>query len=139
MKASFATQEAGADTFGRRIAVCLDQGAQTLPNDITERLRIARQQAVAARKHPVLEPAPRLAWSAAGRADEGSRLPGVWDRVVAALPLVLLVAGLIAISSLQADRRAAEVAEVDAALLTDALPPAAYTDPGFAVFLRSGR
>ena len=31
-----------------------------------------------------------------------------------------------------------EVAEVDAAILTDDLPPSAYTDPGFAQFLKSG-
>ena len=29
-----------------------------------------------------------------------------------------------------------ELAEVDAALLTDALPPAAYADPGFLQFLK---
>ena len=32
--------------------------------------------------------------------------------------------------------RANEVAEVDAALLTDDLPPQAYTDPGFLHFLK---
>ena len=31
-----------------------------------------------------------------------------------------------------------EVAEVDAAILTDDLPPAAYADPGFTQFLKSG-
>ncbi|MBC7727039.1 MAG: DUF3619 family protein, partial [Microbacteriaceae bacterium] len=38
----------------------------------------------------------------------------------------------------QNDHRASEVAEVDAAILTDDLPPSAYADPGFAQFLRSG-
>jgi hypothetical protein len=33
--------------------------------------------------------------------------------------------------------RASEIAAVDAELLTDELPPAAYTDPGFLQFLRS--
>ena len=32
--------------------------------------------------------------------------------------------------------RANEIAEVDAALLTDDLPPTAYTDPGFVHFLK---
>jgi hypothetical protein len=40
------------------------------------------------------------------------------------------------IHSLENDRRASEVAEVDAALLTDDLPPAAYADPGFIQFLK---
>ena len=55
----------------------------------------------------------------------------------AALPLLALVAGLIAISVIQNDNRANELAEIDAALLTDDLPPTAYTDPGFAQFLKS--
>ena len=39
---------------------------------------------------------------------------------------------------MQVDNRANELAaEVDAALLTDDLPPAAYTDPGFAQFLKT--
>jgi hypothetical protein len=47
------------------------------------------------------------------------------------------VAGLIVITTLQEDNRTDELAEVDAALLTDDLPPAAYTDPGFAQFLKT--
>jgi hypothetical protein len=53
------------------------------------------------------------------------------------VPLIALVAGLITISVMQDEDRASELAEVDAALLTDDLPPAAYTDPGFAQFLKS--
>jgi hypothetical protein len=56
--------------------------------------------------------------------------------VASVLPLVALVAGLVAISVWQEEDRTAEVADVDAALLTDELPPAAYTDPGFAQFLK---
>jgi len=55
---------------------------------------------------------------------------------VAALPLLALVLGLIAISIIQNDNRTTELAEIDAALLTDDLPPTAYTDPGFAQFLK---
>jgi len=138
MKTTFTHHVTNADAFGWRVAARLTQGAQALPNDICERLRVARQQAVAARKHPVLESAPRLAWSGA-HGDLGDRQPSLWSRVAAAMPLVVLVAGLVAISIVQSDRRAVEVAEVDAALLTDTLPPAAYTDPGFAVFLRLER
>ena len=44
--------------------------------------------------------------------------------------------GLVSISQWQADERADAIAEVDAALLTDELPTAAYTDPGFRQFLQ---
>jgi hypothetical protein len=66
--------------------------------------------------------------------DEGWNL---WSRLASALPLVTLVVGLVAINVIQNDDRANEVAEVDAALLTDDLPPAAYTDSGFIQFLKS--
>jgi hypothetical protein len=51
---------------------------------------------------------------------------------------VVLAAGLVLIHTVQSERRANELAEVDAALLTDDLPPAAYADPGFVQFLRAG-
>ena len=64
-------------------------------------------------------------------------LGGGWfTRIASVVPLVALAAGLVAISVMQDDNRASEVAEVDAALLTGDLPPAAYTDPGFAQFLK---
>jgi len=40
---------------------------------------------------------------------------------------------------LQDEMRAKEIAEVDAELLIDDLPPQAYTDPGFAQFVRANR
>jgi hypothetical protein len=55
------------------------------------------------------------------------------------MPLIALVVGLLTINSVQNDNRAQEVAEVDAALLTDDLPPAAFSDPGFVQFLKTSR
>ena len=52
------------------------------------------------------------------------------------MPLLALVFGLIAINIIQDDNRANELAEIDAELLTDDLPPAAFTDPGFTQFLK---
>ncbi|MGI9133334.1 MAG: DUF3619 family protein, partial [Rhodoferax sp.] len=60
-------------------------------------------------------------------------------RFASLLPLLALIAGLLTIGFLQDQRRAREVAEVDAELLTDELPPSAYTDPGFAQFLSARR
>jgi hypothetical protein len=54
------------------------------------------------------------------------------------LPLVILAAGLVLIHTVQTERRASELAEVDAALLADDLPPAAYADPGFVQYLKTG-
>jgi hypothetical protein len=59
-------------------------------------------------------------------------------RIASVLPLLVLAAGLVLIHMVQTERRASELAEIDAALLTDDLPPAAYSDPGFVQFLKAG-
>lgn len=129
------------DRYGLKLAARLSMGSAELPHDISERLRVARQQAVSRRK--VIKVAgTRLASSVqvSGSAatlsfgDEGLNL---WSRLASALPLITLVVGLVAINVIQNDNRANEVAEVDAALLTDDLPPAAFTDPGFLQYLKS--
>jgi len=119
--------------FGRRIAARLSTGTDALPNDITERLRVARTQALANRKQPA-----RPATVVVNTGGSSAALGGVWwMRLGTIFPLVALVVGLVGISVWQEDQRFKELAEVDAALLTDDLPPAAYTDPGFAQFLKT--
>lgn len=121
--------------FGARVAQRLSAGTQDLPYDIAERLRAGREQAVARRK--LVQPLVAPAEASVGRDGSMTLGSGWWTRIGSAVPLVLLAAGLIAISVFQDDNRASEVAEVDAAILTGDLPPAAYTDPGFAQFLKS--
>lgn len=126
---------AAEDRFARRVASRLDAGNADLAHDISERLRVARQQALTKRKLvPQLHAAPAVVSSAGGTASLGGSW---WTRIGAVVPLVALVAGLITISVWQEDNRASELADVDSALLTGDLPPAAYTDPGFAQFLKS--
>ena len=135
-------QERAADRFGRRVAARLSAGTAELPYEVTERLRAARSQALAVRK-PVAT--ARMArpvsvngggTATLGFGDEGLNL---WSRIASALPLLVLAAGLILIYDVQTDQRASEIAEVDAALLIDDLPPAAYADPGFVQFLKSSQ
>lgn len=125
------------DRFGRQVAARLAAGAAELPYDVTERLRAARMQAIARRKLVSTQSAPALATP--GGVALGDEHIGMWGRIGSALPLVALVAGLVLIHTIENDRRASEVAEVDTALLTDDLPPSAYADPGFAQFLKSGQ
>lgn len=126
------------DQFGRQVAERLDASLPELPHNVAERLRAARVQAVAQRKLVVLQPARQISVSSGGQATLGGdgRI-GLWGRLASALPLIVLAAGLVTIHVVQNDRRASEIAEVDAALLTDDLPPAAYADPGFLQFLKS--
>jgi hypothetical protein len=120
------------EAFGARVTARLTAGSRELPHDLAERLRAGRVQAVARRK--LVQ--SRTATVAVGLDGAVALGGGWWTRIASALPLIALAAGLITISILQDDNRASEVAEVDAALLTGELPPAAYTDPGFAQFLK---
>jgi len=58
-----------------------------------------------------------------------------WGRIASTALLLALAIGLVSIVSTQNEDRALEVARIDEALLIDALPPQAYTDPGFLQFL----
>jgi hypothetical protein len=128
------------DGFGRRIAARLTLGTAEMPYEITERLRAARTRAMARRKMVSAQTAPAVLSAGGGAATLGFGDEAVswWNRIASALPLVVLAAGLVTIHVVQNDRRASEVAEVDAAILTDDLPPAAYADPGFTQFLKLG-
>ncbi|TFY99294.1 DUF3619 family protein [Ramlibacter henchirensis] len=126
------------DQFGRRIAARLNAGAEELPHDITERLRAARVQALA-RRQSVLQAARSVSVSGGQAALAGDEHVSLWHRIGLALPIIVLAAGLVTIHVIQNERRASEVAEVDAAILTDDLPPAAYADPGFVQFLKTSR
>lgn len=125
--------------FALRVASRLSEKSNSLPHDISERLRVAREQAVArARQARLAQPAGAAAQHIAGRARGSLALgqsPSGWQRLASVLPLMLLVLGLVLIQHVheQAEIRAA--AEVDAALLADDLPPEAYGDPGFVAYL----
>ena len=133
MNASMISNSAAEEQFGRRLAARLTSGTVELPHDSTERLRAARVQALARRKVQVLQAAP-VVISNGGAAVMGG---GWWTRIATIAPLIALVVGLVTVSILQEDHRANELADVDSALLTDELPPAAYTDPGFLQFLKA--
>ena len=120
--------------YGLRVAARLSAGLDDgLPHDIAERLRVARQQAVARRKQPP---------AAAPRGHRGPRFGfgddglGLWGWLASGALALALVAGLVAINITQDNDRTLELANLDAALLTDDLPPEAYADPGFLQYLK---
>ena len=125
------------DRFGLQVAARLSDAADELPYDISERLRAARTRALSQRRIAVQTASSVTRSGAAATLTFGTEHLNWWDRVAAAAPLLALVLGLVAINVVQNDKRANEIAEIDAALLTDDLPPAAYADPGFTQFLKS--
>ena len=114
--------------------------ATELPADITERLRFARESAVSRRKQLATGLAPATVQASGAALLLGPRSKtggGWWWQLASFLPLLLLLAGLFLIQQWHADRQIHDAAEIDTALLTDDLPPAAYADPGFVEFLKS--
>lgn len=125
------------DRLGLTLAGMLSQASPELSHDLSERLRIARQQALAVRKP---EPAPSRqvlqqgsSLVLAGPPSEGL---GLWSILGSAIPLLALLAGLVMVQTLDREKTVSELAEIDTALLVDDLPPDAYSDPGFIQFLR---
>jgi Protein of unknown function (DUF3619) len=122
-----------------RVAGRLRERADSLDGDIAERLRFAREKALeraqaarAATTHVVVATSP------AGAGVLGSS-GGWWVRLGSVLPLVALAAGLMLIQHLHTEAQIAAAAEIDAELLADDLPPAAYSDAGFVEFLKTPR
>lgn len=143
----FSWTGADMDRLGRAISTRLTEGLPELPHDVTERLRAARMRAVANRQVAVVQLAKNVSSALAsnvvtsggaaalqGGADESNH--SWWQRLASVLPLIALAAGLVLIAVHEDEMHVRELAEVDAELLTDELPPAAYVDPGFAQFMR---
>jgi len=136
-------QEQDLDRLGHRITARLSSGLDDLPYDISERLRASRMQALAKRKIIQAAPERKTAASilhngATAVMGRGSKeFNGWWSVLVSALPVLLLAVGLVAINIALDEDGINEVAELDAALLTDDLPPEAYADPGFVQFLKT--
>lgn len=129
------------ERFARKTAAYLSTAATELPYDISERLRAARAQAVSQRKIAKTQTATMVvpAGASAALSWDSEDTLSWWGRIASVMPLIALVVGLLAINSIQDDRHTEELAEVDSALLTDELPPAAFSDPGFVQFLKSTR
>lgn len=123
--------------FAYRIAARLNERAEALDTDISERLRFAREKAIErAQATRSAEAAHVVSVGSAATAALGS---GWWVKLASALPLVALAAGLLVIQHLHKQAQISVAAEIDAELLADDLPPSAYSDAGFVEFLKTPR
>jgi Protein of unknown function (DUF3619) len=130
--------EALQTRFALRVAAALTEQSRSVDADVSERLRFAREKALErARAARRAEDSPVMGATRSGSAILGRSGSGWWFKFASVLPAVALVAGLMMIQRVQDDNQISTAAEVDAALLSDALPPAAYSDAGFAEFLKT--
>lgn len=133
-----------------RLAAGLTLASLELPHDVAERLRAGREQALAAGQRAraaqvSLAPAGAqlsrgavLAGGGYGALTPGGGGAPWWQRAMALAPLVALVFGLVLINRQAEFEQVSAAAEIDSQILADDLPPAAYADPGFAEYLRTG-
>ncbi len=135
--ASLPALESAERHCARAITAHLAGGAEQLPRDITERLRFGRERALERARLARSAAAAQSLGVSSGGAGLLGRAPGWLFRVVSALPIVVLVCGLVAIEHRDRKIQIDVAAEVDAALLADDLPPSAYRDAGFVEFLKT--
>jgi len=157
---------ADVDAVQTRVALQLTalmtEQAEKLPHDVRERLRFARESAIqrarmgtSAAQQPFTPAASVLGNGAGGTltlqpgsldSAFGGGLGGgfggnfgsdFWTRLGSVLPLAVLVLGLLFIQHFHQRSQISAAAEVDAALLGDDVPFAAYSDPGFVEYLKS--
>jgi hypothetical protein len=123
-----------------RLTARLTERTAELPQDITERLRFAREKALERARAMRTVEAPANATVSFGSSLALGGGPGDWwMKAASLLPLIALVGGLVLIEHWHRGSQIAAAAEIDASLLSDDLPPSAYSDPGFVEFLKAPR
>ncbi|PLZ01081.1 DUF3619 domain-containing protein [Burkholderia sp. WAC0059] len=126
--------------FARELRRALDENAARIAPAAAARLAAARQVALTRKKTApesvrVAAPVFVMAGVPAGLPAQLPRRRSPLARFVLAWPLVALVAGIFFIAYWENQQRAAELADIDAAMLSDDLPLTAYLDHGFNAYL----
>jgi hypothetical protein len=127
-------RDAAEARYARRVAHQLSAAAGALDPAVADRLQAARRRALAAARTRAAAASAAAGGTLAlvGAPGEGG---GRWFRLASLVPLLLVLAGIALIDRLVHQNQIRAAAEIDAALLADDLPPAAYSDPGFRQFL----
>jgi hypothetical protein len=116
-----------------KIRHALNDNLDNLPASTTDRLAAARAQALARKK---ADAPSRARTRQRNTFDLGGLFSMQWvARAAVVAPLLAMVAGMVGVYQYEREQRAAELAELDAAVLSDDLPLTAYTDHGFNAYL----
>lgn len=109
----------------------LNRGISNLDRKATERLHESRRLALSQQAQPA------AALSLAGIGHEIGHFfsDSLHNHLRAILAILALAVGAAGVQVWQSAQHAAELAEIDSALLSDEVPPSAYTDQGFLEWL----
>ena len=130
------------ERFARRMTSALGESATVVSHDLAERLRVRRELALqrgrfARAQSNSLADTP-LVTLVNGRNSLSLGAPSRWFfRLASGAPLLVLLIGMLFIQHWSSREQVLAAAAIDALLLADELPVRAYTDPGFAEFLKA--
>ena len=121
--------------FAYKVRHALNETLDMLPASTTERLASARKSALSRKKNT-----PRRALSVrrvlAGQVGSFFNDPLSWiTRIGVATPILLGLVLFVGLYQYEQQQRISEMAEIDAAVLSDELPLSAYLDHGFNGYL----
>ena len=109
----------------------LNSSLSDISVDKLERLRAGREQALTKQKK-----GSSLALAGGGTLNNMMGFNFGWAGQL--VPLLVLLVGLLSMSYWHQNRYTEEIAEIDAQMLVDELPPSAYLDRGFDTWLKRG-
>ena len=124
--------------FSEQVRQLLDESSERLPYRVSHRLEAARTAALA--RMPAELEIATAGPGPAGSVDFGTGSVPRWSRLAALLSLMLLIAGLVALSVWSDLEMADETADVDmAVLMDDDVPISGYADRGFGIFMKNSQ
>lgn len=130
------SREAKDLDFAYKVRRALNESAENVPAPALERLASARKMALARKKQEVPATVLALKGVLAGNNGFSFQGPVSWlGKLGVALPLLVLVLGMMGIYHYEQQQRINDLADIDAAVLVDELPPAAYVDTGFTAYV----
>ena len=122
--------------FAYKVRHALNERADALPAATLDSLAAARQIAISRKKKDAPTRVLVTSGVLAGHAGMFFEQPLSWlGRLGVAAPLVLGAALFVGLYQSAQQQRATDLAEIDAAVLADELPLAAYLDHGFNAYL----
>lgn len=122
--------------FAYKVRHALNENLDNLPAKSADRLTAARNIALSRKKPDAPQRVLASRGVLAGHMGNLLGEPLSWlNRVGIAVPLLVLVVGLIGIYQFEQQYHIREIADIDAAVLSDELPLNAYLDRGFNAYL----
>ncbi|GAA4019634.1 DUF3619 family protein [Actimicrobium antarcticum] len=122
--------------FAYKVRHALNENLDNLPAATTDRLAAARQKALGMKRNSTPLHVRAAKSALAGQVGGFFQQSSPWlNRAGLVIPLIALVIGLSGMYKFEKQQRISEIADIDAAVLSDELPLSAYLDHGFSAYL----